>query len=49
MSKNQMINWAIKAIHKVKPSIRDAQMDPKRREEYNNWMEIIRWLTSLKD
>lgn len=49
MSKNMMIRWIIKAIHKVKPSIRDAQMNPEKHEEYDKWMEIIHWLESLRD
>lgn len=49
MTKNMMISWCIKAIHKVKPSLGDAKMDPKRREEYEKWMEIIHWLESLRD
>lgn len=49
MSINEMIRWIIKAIHKVKPSLADAKMDPKRREEYDKWMQIIRWLETLKD
>jgi hypothetical protein len=49
MTINQAINLAIKAIHKVKPSIRDAHMDDYHLKEYEKWMEVIRILESLKD
>ena len=48
MTKNQAINLAIKAVNKVKPSFSDAQMNERHREEYEKWMEVIRWLESLK-
>ena len=47
--KNWAIKWAIKAIHKVKPSIADSRMGGQNREEYEKWMEVIRILESLKD
>jgi hypothetical protein len=49
MDKNKAINKAIKAIHKVKPSMGDARMSESHRKDYDEWMEVIRILESLKD
>jgi hypothetical protein len=49
MTKNMMITMAIDAISKVKPSYDEAHLNEKNRQEYEKWMEVIRWLKTLRD
>ncbi len=49
MTKNMALSKAIKAVHKVKPSMADSRMDEQHKKEYDEWMEVIHILEALKD
>lgn len=49
MEKNKAIDLAIKAIHKVKPGHWDVKTNESYRAVYEEWIDAIRTLETLKD
>ncbi len=47
LTTKEKIALAIKAVNKVRPSYADVQMDPRKQEEYDKWLKVVRWLDSL--